>query len=241
MESKINDISINERATLAEDLRRAEDELAGMRAEITDFESRSHPETLRLQGVTNPRWSNLLYAVGGAESRVEALRDDIARLDKVDAYQRRVAESITHAREARAVMTVAERCVAELGNQVVRLREKISIIETETRSAEAKAVSDEAGTARAYAQALASGDTAAEKGALEQLKKAQAAVIAGKVKGNTIGVLVNEAERLEEQAQTTGIEAEEQRRKMCEEITFYLQGRWNGAAKSLADIGARGL
>jgi predicted nucleic acid-binding Zn-ribbon protein len=233
------DNTTQNRAALAEELKRVENELADMRNEIAAFESRCNKKTLRLMGVTDPRWSELLYTVGGVESRAHSLRDRLAQIDKSIAYQRRVEESISNARACRAAMTEAEQQAAELETQFARLRQRIDVIEAECCAAEEKAVNDEAEAAQAYAKALASGDVSAEKATLERLKKAQAVVIAGKVKGNMIGALVSEAEKLEAQAEAAKTEADEQRRRMYEEITIHLRDRWDRAAKGLADVGAK--
>lgn len=228
MNTVINTIS--ERAKLEADIAAA---LANVEQMHKDLETarRYHKET------------NLHYEIGGVEASVVSMQEHLVRLDKMEAYQRRVATSDGDARAACSSMEGIKEQLLVVEGRIANIKKRADEIIERDRSAIDEATNIETDAIRAYSCAVGAGNAKAEKVAHIKVMEAQAAVTAAQTLAAKSDAIISafsvESLALGEQADRLRQLIAEDRRRMLLAIEVGLEAKWDAAVTDLTTLAAK--
>lgn len=217
-------------------------QLEEVNATITTMQSEIEQLKPLNAGVNSLRLGDLLRDVGDLQATAEVLKENIARVDKIEAYQAAVDRAIETAKETHQRLADLEHRITAIDTKAATVRQRINEMQNQAQKTEDETRAAEAEAARAYAVAVASGDSKAEKVSHGKVQETQAAVTAVQEQNAKNSIIIDaltaEASALEEQINELKIERDELRKQLFISIRVHLAGRWDAIVADLVEIGS---
>jgi len=193
--------------------------------------------------IGSPESRAAMDKLSNAEGRLRSIPGAIERIDLEISYQERLANAKQVKAEARQVMSDSANTVAALENTRRLVLERLQAIQKETDLAIERAQKAEVDAANLYARSVATGDSAGEKAATNEMQKASTLLIeadeharrqdlivaALQAEIDTLDTQIADAQQQRSQAQDNALVAAE----------LVLGEEWNRLVKQLAAVGSK--